>query len=83
MAVQIDSPTLASLSKAALLPSPVIPETFKPTIRLSVSFNDKAVAAGNLFRASECKATPTVSFTPEVIIPYPIFPTLTYQTAAR
>lgn len=67
MAAQIEpSALLASLSKAALLPSPVIPEAFKPSVELSVSFNEKPVVAGNLFRVSEVKDAPSVSFTPEV-----------------
>jgi hypothetical protein len=67
MAAQIESSALlAALSKAALLPSLVIPEIFKPSVELSVSFNEKPVAAGNLFRVSEVKDVPTVSFTPEV-----------------
>ncbi|KAJ4288102.1 hypothetical protein N0V90_012119 [Kalmusia sp. IMI 367209] len=66
MAAQIEpSALLASLSKAALLPSPIIPETFKPSVQLSVSFNEKPVVIGNLFRASECKSAPVISFTPE------------------
>lgn len=56
---------LATLSKAALLPSLLIPETFTPRVQLSVSFNNKAVNAGNLMRASECKVAPIVNFTPE------------------
>ncbi|PVH98117.1 phosphatidylethanolamine-binding protein [Periconia macrospinosa] len=56
---------LSSLSSASLLPSPVIPSTFKPTVQLSVSFNETPVAAGNLFRASTCKVAPEVTFTPE------------------
>jgi hypothetical protein len=67
MAAQIEaSALLASLSKAALLPSPVIPSTFKPIVQLSVSFNEKPVAAGNLFRVSEVKDAPSISITPEV-----------------
>ncbi|CAI6285963.1 unnamed protein product [Periconia digitata] len=62
----IDSAALLStLSAASLLPSPVIPSTFQPTVQLSVSFNETPVAAGNLFRASACKTAPTVTFTPE------------------
>lgn len=68
MAVQIDSSALlASLSKAALLPSAVIPATFKPSVELSVSFDSKPVVPGTLFRVSQVKDVPTVSFTPEVI----------------
>ncbi|KAF2635365.1 PEBP-like protein [Massarina eburnea CBS 473.64] len=62
----IETPVLlTSLAGAGLLPSPVILSTFKPTVQLSVSFNDVPVAAGNLFRASSCKSAPVVTFTPE------------------
>jgi hypothetical protein len=57
---------LSSLSQANLLPSPVIPEAFKPAVDLTVTFNEKPVVSGNLFRVSEVKAAPEVSFTPEV-----------------
>jgi len=67
MAIRIEpSVLLTSLSKNGLLPSSVIPETFQPAVQLNVSFDDKPVAAGNLFRASWCKNAPNVSFTPEV-----------------
>ncbi|KAF1959351.1 phosphatidylethanolamine-binding protein [Byssothecium circinans] len=56
---------LSSLSTAGLLPSPVIPSTFKPSIQVSVSFNEVPVAAGNLFRVSAVKSAPIVTFTPE------------------
>ncbi|KAK7191746.1 hypothetical protein DPSP01_008021 [Paraphaeosphaeria sporulosa] len=70
MAASIEpSRLLASLSKAALLPSTVIPETFKPSVELSVSFNQKSVVAGNLFRVSEVKEAPTVAFSPESNVP--------------
>ncbi|KAF1968961.1 ERO1-domain-containing protein [Bimuria novae-zelandiae CBS 107.79] len=66
MAANIESSALlASLSKTGLLPSPVIPETFKPSVELSVSFGEKPVVAGNLLRVSEVKDVPSVSFTPE------------------
>ncbi|KAF4157689.1 hypothetical protein CNMCM6936_000916 [Aspergillus lentulus] len=56
-----------SLAKANLTPGllPFLPADFKPTIQLHVSFNDKPVSLGNLFRASECKTAPTVSFSKE------------------
>ncbi|KAF2105985.1 phosphatidylethanolamine-binding protein [Lophiotrema nucula] len=56
---------LASLSGASLIPSPLIPETFSPTVTLRISFGAKAVPAGNLFRASECKLAPTVTIQTE------------------
>lgn len=63
--IQLDA-VLLSLSKAGLLPSPVIPPNFKPTVRLDVAFNERSILAGSLFRAGECKSAPSVSFTPEV-----------------
>lgn len=67
MAAQIEpSALLASLSKAALLPSLVIPDTFKPSVELSVSFDERPVIPGDLFRVNQVKDVPIVSFTPEV-----------------
>ncbi|KAF2682604.1 PEBP-like protein [Lentithecium fluviatile CBS 122367] len=67
MAFQIETPAvLSSLATANLLPSPLIPQAFKSSVQLSVAFNDKLVAAGNLLRASDCKVAPTVTFTAEV-----------------
>ncbi|RLL98484.1 hypothetical protein CFD26_102640 [Aspergillus turcosus] len=58
---------LQSLAQANLTPGllPFLPPDFKPTTQLHVSFNDKPVSLGNLFRASECKTAPTVSFSKE------------------
>ena len=67
MATQIQPEALlTSLSKAGLLPSLAIPETFKPSVDVSVSFEQKPVVAGNLFRVSEVQNAPEVTFTPEV-----------------
>jgi hypothetical protein len=61
-----------SLAQAGLTPGllPFLPADFKPTTHLHVSFNDKPVSLGNLFRASECKIAPSVSFSKEVGYPY-------------
>ncbi|OTA68600.1 PEBP-like protein [Hypoxylon sp. EC38] len=59
----------SSLSAANLVPGPaagLIPASFKPTTKLTVSFGDKAVDLGTFFRASECKQAPLLSFSPEV-----------------
>lgn len=59
----------ASLAAANLSPgsaSSLIPEGFKPTVQVDVAFNGRKLELGNLFRASECKTAPTVSFTAEV-----------------
>lgn len=57
-----------SLARANLTPGPaegIIPEDFKPTTKLQVSFGGKAVDLGNFFRASECKQPPSISFNAE------------------
>ena len=58
----------ASLAKAGLVPgsAPLIPDTFTPSTQVTVSFGEKVVQLGNLFRASECKTAPSVEFTAEV-----------------
>ncbi|KAL4812431.1 phosphatidylethanolamine-binding protein [Aspergillus spinulosporus] len=68
MPLQAHAQALAtSLSQAALVPgsAPLIPDDFKPTTELSISFGEKAVSLGNLFRVSEVKSAPTVSFVKE------------------
>ncbi|EGR51414.1 uncharacterized protein TRIREDRAFT_104288 [Trichoderma reesei QM6a] len=58
----------ASLSSANLVPGPaqaLVPPDFKPTTRLSISFDGKDVELGNLFRVSEVKLAPFVSFEAE------------------
>ncbi|KAH0491124.1 hypothetical protein TgHK011_002567 [Trichoderma gracile] len=58
----------ASLSAANLVPGPaegLIPRNFKPTTRLSISFDGKDVELGNLFRVNEVKLAPFVSFEAE------------------
>ncbi|KAF4977310.1 hypothetical protein FZEAL_6133 [Fusarium zealandicum] len=58
----------SSLEQAKLSPgvaSNLIPEGFKPTTSLEVSFDEKAVKLGNLLRASNCKRSPSVRFQQE------------------
>ncbi|GIJ87006.1 hypothetical protein Asppvi_005905 [Aspergillus pseudoviridinutans] len=56
-----------SLAQASLTTGllPFLPQDFKPTTQLHISFNNKQVCLGNLFRASECKTAPSVSFSKE------------------
>ncbi|KAL4914627.1 phosphatidylethanolamine-binding protein [Aspergillus aurantiobrunneus] len=55
-----------SLSAAGLTAcAPLIPNPFTPTTELGIAFGEKAVALGNLFRVSEVKTAPTVSFAKE------------------
>lgn len=59
----------ASLEKANLIPgsaASLIPASFSPGTRLTITYGSKAVELGNLFRAGECKMAPTVSFASEV-----------------
>ncbi|KAK1713478.1 phosphatidylethanolamine-binding protein [Colletotrichum lupini] len=58
----------STLEQAKLVPGSaavLIPEGFRPTIKLEVSFADKAVDVGNFFRAGECKLAPSISFAAE------------------
>lgn len=58
-----------TLKSSGLLPgsaAAVVPHDFTPTTALHVSFDGKAVDCGNLFRAGECKRSPTITFAPEV-----------------
>lgn len=60
---------LGTLKDANLVPgsaSSLIPADFKPSTQLKVSFGEKAVDLGNLFRVSEVKNTPGISFEAEV-----------------
>lgn len=60
---------LSTLKEANLVPGPassLIPAEFKPTTQLNVSFGSKAVDLGNLFRVSEVKNAPSLSFESEV-----------------
>ncbi|KAF4331510.1 lipid binding Tfs1p, partial [Fusarium beomiforme] len=53
----------SSLAEAKLVPGPaasLIPEGFKPSVNLRVSFDGKDVELGNLFRANECKRSPSI-----------------------
>ncbi|KAF5705816.1 lipid binding protein [Fusarium globosum] len=54
-----------SLAESKLVPgsaASLIPEGFKPTTNLKVSFDGKDVDLGNLFRATECKRSPGIQF---------------------
>lgn len=58
-----------TLSDAKLVPGPaaeLIPEGFRPTTKLEVSYDGKAVDLGNLFRVRETKIQPVVQFQREV-----------------
>lgn len=60
-----------TLSDAKLVPGPaaeLIPEGFRPTTKLEVSYDDKAVDLGNLFRVRETKVQPVISFQREVCL---------------
>ncbi|KAL4902101.1 hypothetical protein BDW74DRAFT_181264 [Aspergillus multicolor] len=57
----------ASLAQAGLISgtAPLIPTAFTPTTELGIKFGEKAVELGNLFRVSEVRSAPTVSFDKE------------------
>lgn len=59
---------IPSLRQAGLFPSsaPLIPEDFTPTTELQVAFGEKSVSLGNLFRVSDCKSAPKITFAAEV-----------------
>lgn len=59
----------STLKEAGLVPgsaSTLIPADFKPATQLNVSFGEKQVDLGNLFRVSEVKSAPRISFEAEV-----------------
>ncbi|BAE63713.1 unnamed protein product [Aspergillus oryzae RIB40] len=58
---------IPSLRQAGLFPSsaPLIPEDFTPTTELQVAFGEKSVSLGNLFRVSDCKSAPKITFAAE------------------
>lgn len=60
---------ITSLASVNLSPGSIdlIPSNFEPTTELQVKFGNKAVALGNLLRASECKSEPSISFSAEVV----------------
>lgn len=64
-----------TLGDAKLVPGPaaeLIPEGFRPTTKLEVSYDGKAVDLGNLFRVRETKIQPVVQFQREVnLMPLP------------
>lgn len=70
MALEEHGKALASsLEKAGLVPGSaesLIPKDFKPTIELGVDFGGRGVELGNLFRVSEVKTAPSITFQPEV-----------------
>ncbi|KAM0242866.1 hypothetical protein ACHAP5_007200 [Fusarium lateritium] len=62
----------SSLAEAKLVPgvaASLIPEDFKPTTDLRVSFDGKDVELGNLLRASDCKRSPSIQFAQEADAP--------------
>ncbi|KAK0121676.1 hypothetical protein ONS95_009961 [Cadophora gregata] len=58
---------VSTLSKVGLAPGsiPLIPSTFKLSTILGIKFGDRPVTYGEIFRVSECKVAPTISFAPE------------------
>ncbi|KAL2075995.1 hypothetical protein VTL71DRAFT_938 [Oculimacula yallundae] len=58
---------VSTLSKVGLAPGsiPLIPNTFKLSTILGIKFGERAVKYGEIFRFSECKVAPTISFAPE------------------
>lgn len=63
------SALLSTLEKAKLVPGSaesLIPPGFKPTTKLGIAFHERQVDLGNLFRTSECKSAPSITFEPEV-----------------
>ncbi|KAL4867241.1 hypothetical protein BDV12DRAFT_171754 [Aspergillus spectabilis] len=72
MSLQAHAQSLSSsLSQANLSPgsAPLIPDDFTPTTQLNISFGEKAVELGNLFRVSEVKSAPSISFEKEADTP--------------
>jgi hypothetical protein len=75
----------SSLAEAKLVPgvaASLIPEDFKPTTDLRVSFDGKDVEMGNLLRASECKRSPSIQFAQEVSCRKQVRNTLTDEVQA-
>lgn len=59
----------SSLQKAKLVPgsaASLIPEGFKPTAKLNIVYGEKTVDLGNLFRVTEVKLAPSITFAREV-----------------
>ncbi|KAL2816570.1 phosphatidylethanolamine-binding protein [Aspergillus granulosus] len=68
MSLQTHTEALSSsLAQAGLSPgsAPLIPDGFKPTTELGIAFGEKVVSLGNLFRVSEVKTSPIISFAKE------------------
>ena len=61
---------LSSLTKAKLTPGALVPEGFKPSTELKISFAGKDVKEGNYLKTGETKEAPTVSFEVEVCYVY-------------
>uniref|UniRef100_A0A0B7K6D1 Phosphatidylethanolamine-binding protein n=1 Tax=Bionectria ochroleuca TaxID=29856 RepID=A0A0B7K6D1_BIOOC len=58
----------SSLEKANLVPgsaASLIPQGFKPTTKLNITYGDRPLDLGNLFRVTEVKTAPSVSFPSE------------------
>ncbi|KAK5991783.1 OV-16 antigen [Cladobotryum mycophilum] len=58
----------SSLAEANLVPgsaADIVPHGFKPTTKLNISFSGREVDLGNLFRVTEVKLAPFISFEPE------------------
>jgi phosphatidylethanolamine-binding protein (PEBP) family uncharacterized protein len=62
---------LASLRSANLLPSTIIPTTFTPSVKLSVTFPSISPSDGSLIRVGQVKETPTISISSLVPAPPP------------
>ena len=60
------SELLSSLSKARLQPGPLVPEGWKPSTELKISFSGKDVRLGNYFKTKETAEKPVVEFALEV-----------------
>lgn len=52
---------ITSLKTANLLPSKIIPDTFTPTVILSITFPSISPSEGSFVRVSDVKSTPTIS----------------------
>lgn len=61
-------PLLSSLAKAKLSPGPLVPEGFKPSVELKVSYGGKDVTSGNYLKTGETTEAPSFSFSIDVCI---------------
>ncbi|KAH4922036.1 hypothetical protein HBI79_182870 [Parastagonospora nodorum] len=55
---------LNSLTSASLLPSPIIPTSFTPTVNLSISYPSISPSNGSFVRVSQVAHTPKISISP-------------------